>query len=69
MLSGELKLVSCCWFTNWPPDMEGKERPKKEVDHSRLVGGSFNKQRNFLTRLVLGSQRTSRSLHLPTRIL
>ena len=30
--------VSPCPYT------EGKERPKKEADHSRLVGGRFNKQ-------------------------
>ena len=49
--------------------MEGKERLKKEVDHFRLVGVSFNKQRNFLMRLVLGSQRMRRSLNTPIRIL
>jgi len=38
------KIVSpVCWFENWPPYTEDKERPKKEVDDSRLVGGSFNK--------------------------
>ena len=49
--------------------MEGKERLKKEADHFRLVGGSFNKQRNFLMRLVLGSQMMRRSLNTPTIIL
>ena len=41
---------------NWPPNTEGKERWKKEADHSRLVGGRFNKQRNLHTRLVLATQ-------------
>lgn len=34
-----------------------------------MVGGSFNKQGNLFTRLVLGSHKTSRSLHTPARIL
>lgn len=25
------------WASNWPLYKEGKERPKKEADHSRLV--------------------------------
>lgn len=54
---------------NLPPDMVGKERLKKEAGHSRLVGGKFNKQGNLHTRLVLGSHKTSRCLHPPTRIL
>lgn len=29
---------------NWPPYTVSKERPKKEADHSRLVGGNFYKQ-------------------------
>lgn len=33
--------------------------------HSRIVGGSFNKQRNLHRRLVLGSLKISRSLYLP----
>ena len=40
------------------PDTEGTERLKKEVSHSRLVGGRFNKQRNLHT-----------SPHPPARIL
>lgn len=36
--------------------MEDRERPKKEADHSRLVGGRFNKQGNLEVRLVLGSE-------------
>lgn len=35
---------------------EGKERPKKEVGHSGLVGGSFNKQREFTHEVCFGWQ-------------
>lgn len=49
--------------------MVGKERLKKEVGRSRLVGSRFNKQGNLHTRLVSGSHKTSRSPHLPARIL
>ena len=54
-----------------PPPLyaEGREIPKKEVAHSRLVAGRFNKQGNLFIRLVLGGCKTSRSLHLPTSIL
>lgn len=45
---------------NWHPYMEG---------HSRLVGGRFNKRGNLYTKLVLGCHKTSRSLHLSTRIV
>lgn len=31
------------------PKAEGKERLKKKADHSRLVGGKFNKQGNYET--------------------
>ena len=48
--------------------MEGKERPEKEADHSRLVGGSFSEQGNLHTKLVLGSCKM-RPPHPPTRIL
>ena len=72
---------SChCWFTfssrgSWvksergPVLREGKERPKKEANHSRLVGGSLNKQENLLRKLVLGDLKISRFPHLPARIL
>lgn len=43
------------WFKNWPSDMECKQ--KKEGDHSRQVGGRFNKQRNMLMRLVSDAAR------------
>lgn len=56
------------WFMNWPPYTEDKEKMKTEAGYSRLVGGGFNKQGNEFTRLVLGSGRTSRSPHLPTRV-
>lgn len=39
--------VGFYWFVNWPLHMEGKERLKKEAEHCRLVGGSFNTQREF----------------------
>lgn len=48
---------------------KGKERPKKEADHSRLLGGSFNKQGNLLMRLVLGGQKINRCSHSSTRKL
>lgn len=39
------------------------------MDYSRLVDSRFNKQGNLLTRLVLASLKTKRSLYLPTKIL
>lgn len=48
---------------------DGKEGPNEEADHSRLVGGMFNKQGNSYGRLVLGSHKTRRSPHPPVRIL
>ena len=60
-----LLLMDLCWFTNWFLHTEGKDIPKKEPGHSRWVGGRFIcKQGNLLRRLVLGCQKTSRSLHL-----
>lgn len=48
------------------PIQEGKETAKKEADHSRLVGSSFNKQENLQTRLVLGGhERVDLVIHLP----
>lgn len=44
-------------------------RPKKEADHSVLVGAVFNKEGNLLRRLVLGGHKTSRSPHPPALIL
>ena len=66
-ISGQF--ITVCWFANCFPYADGKERLKKEVDHSRLVGGRFNKQVNLHMRLVLGSCNMSRSLHSPARIL
>lgn len=48
---------------------EGRERPKKEADHSRLVGDNFNKQENLHIRLVLSGFKISRSSHPHFRIL
>ena len=45
------------------------ERPKKEAFHSILESGRFNMQGNLHRRLVLSSYKTSRLLHLHTRIL
>lgn len=47
----------------------GQERPKKETDLSRLVGGQSNKEENLHIRLVFGSCKTNTSLHRPSRIL
>lgn len=44
-------------------------RPKKEVNHSILVGGSFGKQGNWHTRLALGGCKMSWAPQPPTRIL
>lgn len=46
-----------------PPYAEGRERLKKETDHSKWVGGSFNKQRNLVMMLVLGGHKMSRFQH------
>ena len=52
--------VSLGEIWNWPPYSEGREWPKKEAGHPRLVGGSINKQGNLHTRLVLGGHKRSR---------
>ena len=39
------------------------EPKMQEADHCRLPRGSFNKQENFFTRLVLGSHKMSKSSH------
>lgn len=46
-----------------PPSTEGRERLKKEADHSKWVGGSFNKQRNLVMMLALGAHKMSRFQH------
>ena len=54
---------------NWVPHTEGKERPKKEEDHSRLVSGRFNKQRTWNNKACLEWSKMSRSPHLHSRVL
>lgn len=61
--------ISACWFINWPLHMEGKERLKKDTDHSRWVSSSLNEQGNLYRILVLGSLKMRRSPHLPAKIL
>ena len=56
-------------FCKLAPYTEGKDRPKKETGHCKLVGGSFNKQGNILRRLVLGICKTCTILYLTARIL
>lgn len=50
------------WFANWLLYMECQEILKKEADHSRSVGGKFNKQGNLLVRPVLCGCKVSTSL-------
>ena len=52
IISSPLLLVCILWSSlgeiqNWPSYTEGKERSKKEADHSILVGSHFNQQGNF----------------------
>lgn len=49
--------------------MEGKERPKNEAEHSRLVGSSVKRQGNLFLMLVLGDHKTCTSPCFPARIL
>lgn len=49
--------------------MEGKERTKKEADHSGLVGGRSHKQENLTNEACLRHHKMSRSLYTPARIL
>lgn len=49
------------------PVHEGEERLKTEADHSRLVGGSFNKQGNMY-KACLGSDKTRRFLYRPQNL-
>lgn len=57
------------WNLKLVPSTRRVGRPKKEADHSRLVGGRFDKQGNLLTRLILGGRKASRSSYPPARIL
>ena len=41
----------------------------EEVDHTRMVSGSFNPQANLHTRLGFGGCKIGRSLPMPTRML
>lgn len=49
--------------------MEGKEKPEKEPDYSRLAGRRFNEQGDLHSRLALGSYKMNRSLYLLSRVL
>ena len=62
-----LQFLGVPWviFKTSPHLTEGKERPKKEAEHSRLVDCGFNKQRNLYMRLVLGGRKMSSSPHQP----
>lgn len=62
-LNGQVRLSpedgahsECCWFGNWSPNTDARERMKEEADPSRLVGGRFNKQRKLHKRLVLDAE-------------
>lgn len=57
------------WNLKLVPSTRRVGRPKKEADHSRLVGGRFDKEGNLLTRLILGGRKASRSSYPPARIL
>lgn len=48
---------------------EGKERPKKEVGHSGLVGGSFNKQRELTYKACFGQRQDEWITALALQIL
>lgn len=47
-----------CSFVNWYSYTEGKEKARKEADHSRLVDRKFNMQMNMLMRLATGGCKT-----------
>lgn len=48
--------------------VHGGQGRTEEADSSRYVGGRLNKQGNLLRKFVLGSHKTSRSLHLPATL-
>ena len=51
------------------PMHEGQGKtPKKEANHSRLVGDRFNKQGNLHTKFVLDNYKVNRAPHTPARI-
>lgn len=53
--------IHMCWFVNWSPNTEGKEKLRKESDYSRLVGGRFYKQEPYIRDL---SWVTARGVYL-----
>ena len=65
------KLFGSFWvfIWNWPLHVEGREKPKKKIDHCRLAGGNFIKQENLLTSFVLSGHKTNRFPHLLTRTI
>lgn len=73
MSCGQLALVLTLCLTQMdvgshPGPGTQRVRKRKKANHSRLVGGSFNKQGNLHLRLFSG-HKMSRSLQLPARIL
>ena len=64
--------VLCQFVTLWVTWMKFEtgpiERGQGETEQSGLAGDRFNKQADFLMRLVLGSCKMSKSLLLPVRI-
>lgn len=50
---------------NWIPYMEGKERPKKKVDHSRLVTGLISKGTCISGSSWLAARWVDLHIHLP----
>lgn len=60
-----------CPGENWnlSPYTKGKGRLKKEAGFPKWVGDRFSKKGNLHVRLILGSYKTGRSLHLPAKIL
>lgn len=55
------------WNLKLAPLQEEQETWK--ADHSILVGGRFKKEGKLHMKLILDSHKTSRFLHLPTKIL
>lgn len=56
------------WNLKLAPVHKGKERPKEEENHSRRLGGNFNKQWNLHTKFVRGTHRSADPC-TPTRTL
>ena len=54
------------WFTNLFLYTKGKGRSKKEADHCRLIGGSFNQQGNLQELYWLATRWLDRRTHLPS---